>query len=500
MIDATPRASRAGRLEGIDARAEHRPQRDRDARRPALDERHAAVAPLERAVLEERPDRLADEQRVAGGPLVDAARAVGIDGRTGDERREPRGLGFGEALQVETLDARTVHPGRDPGRSRPGEDDATGGWRSSSASSLDQRRRSMGPASAGRRRRRPAARTSVRRRSDVEGRDLGEDGRDLGRVARHVRRLLLPPAERRVPGDGGDGAAESARPLPGGRSSVNSSSAHERARVDPVLVGDGLREEAGEAIRLARGRYETFSVQVQREAGGTGVALDCRQQSRLAHAGFADHDDDAATAGRAGSGRWRSSSAASSSSPADEGAGGGGTDTGSRHRCPPRLAARGDWTGVDWPRRTTEPRSSAARRPRAAASVAPSSRISPGRARDWMRAAVVIASPVSPRSPPPSPLGPRRRPRRSRSRSGPPSARAPSASSAGRADRHGRKRGADGIVIMEPRPAEDREHGIADEFLARALEPLDRPWPWSRAPPSTRARTSSGSCSASMRT
>ena len=110
-------------FEGVDPRTEDGPQRDRDAGRPALDQRDPAVAPLERPVLEERPDRLADEQRVARRPLVDAADPVGLDRGPGDERRQPGGLGLGEALQVDALDVGPVDPGREPGRSRAGEHD-----------------------------------------------------------------------------------------------------------------------------------------------------------------------------------------------------------------------------------------------------------------------------------------------------------------------------------------------------------------------------------------
>ena len=112
MTDATPRASRAAQFEGIDAGAQHGPQRDRDARWCRLGQGHATVAPLQRAVLEERPDRLADEQRVATRPLVDAARPIGIDGGASHERGETRGLGLGQATQLEALDAGRRRPGR----------------------------------------------------------------------------------------------------------------------------------------------------------------------------------------------------------------------------------------------------------------------------------------------------------------------------------------------------------------------------------------------------
>ena len=169
---------------------------------------------------------------------------------------------------------------------------------------------------------------------------------------------------------------------------------------------------------------------------------------------------------------------------------------------PMPASPRNPWssTAVDCPRRTTDPRCSVARRSRAARRVASSSRISPGRAIDWIRAAVVIASPVRRRSP--SAAGPSlaattspvARPIRT-SIASPPLAELLEP----RADVERGERGAHRVVVVRPRPAEHREHGVADELLARAAEPLDRgrhrreggrsPAP---GPPRGRARRASG--------
>ena len=90
------------------------------------------------------------------------------------------------------------------------------------------------------------------------------------------------------------------------------------------------------------------------------------------------------------------------------------------------------------------------------------------------RAAVVIAAPVSARS---SLVGSRA----GRATTSPvaipmrtSSGSAPSARSAQRRpDGEGRKGGPDRVVVVGPRPAEHREDGVADELLARPVEPLD---------------------------
>ena len=61
------------------------------------------------------------------------------------------------------------------------------------------------------------------------------------------------------------------------------------------------------------------------------------------------------------------------------------------------------------------------------------------------------------------------------------------------------ERRTEGVVVVAARPAEHREHRVADELLARPVERLDRLDHRARAA-STRRRTSSGSCSATRRT
>ena len=208
------------------------------------------------------------------------------------------------------------------------------------------------------------------------------------------------------------------------------------------------------------------------EARGPGMGFGGGQQARLAHARLADHDDDAAASGLAGIGRWRSSGRPSSLVRPTSGPGAAARNG---IQAPVPASPRSAWsvTGVDWPRRTTEPRSSVARRPRAAASVAPSSRISPGRASDWMRAAVVIASPVRPRSPPdpgpPATTSPVAIPMRTSMGSPPsPISCSPARIAIAASD------GPDGVVVVAARPAEHGEDRVADELLAGAVEPLDR--------------------------
>ena len=117
-----PERISSGRRQGVDAGAEHGAQGQRDARHGALGQRHAPVVPGQRPVVERRPDRLGDEQRVAGGPLMDAARPIGVEGGPRDLRGELRGLGHGQAGQVDLLDPSLAHPGGPFDRAHRGED------------------------------------------------------------------------------------------------------------------------------------------------------------------------------------------------------------------------------------------------------------------------------------------------------------------------------------------------------------------------------------------
>ena len=77
ITDADLRAPRASASASI--RAEDGPQRDRQDVARTLDEREPAVADRQRAVLEERANRLGHEQRVAAGPLVDGTGVVRVE-------------------------------------------------------------------------------------------------------------------------------------------------------------------------------------------------------------------------------------------------------------------------------------------------------------------------------------------------------------------------------------------------------------------------------------
>jgi hypothetical protein len=96
--------------------------------------------------------------------------------------------------------------------------------------------------------------------------------------------------------------------------------------------------------------------------------------------------------------------------------------------------------------------------------VAESSRISAGRARDWIRAAVVIADPVGPRG---HDL-PGRDPDPDLHR-----LRTVAQVMERRPDREGGEGRPDCVVVVGPWPAEDREDRISDELLARPAEPFD---------------------------
>ena len=203
------------------------------------------------------------------------------------------------------------------------------------------------------------------------------------------------PRERRVPGDRRDGPAEPARRPRATRSSVKS---RRRVRLPESTPCSSATVWANRrAKRYGSPRpYETFSVQVQAKPGGPRVSLGCGQQARLAHAGLATTTTTLAASGRAGIDRStpvRTAELVASDRRAGRARRHG---TGSRHRSRPRRAARGASrasTGrAARPNRDPRSRGGRGRRRR----VAPSSRISPGRASDWMRAAVVMASPVRP--------------------------------------------------------------------------------------------------------
>ena len=323
--------------------------------------------------------------------------------------------------------------------------------------------------------------------------------RDLGRIGGHVGGLRLPARERRVPGDGRDGPAEAARGRRVG--SVVGEQKRRTSAPESTPCSSAMTWANRRAQRYGSPRpYDTFSVHVQANPARAASASTAGEQPGLAHAGFA-LDDDRRRRGRS---RERRSSAlderASSAVAADERA---------RRRRPVRIhaspsrprragrAARPPSTGrAGRPTRAARSRGGRARRGR----VASSSRISPGRAIDWIRAAVVIASPVSRRSPSgagavaAATTSPVARPIRTSSGSPPPPsscspARMARAASAARTASSSCARGQPNTANTASPMNFSRvppSRSIAAAIVARAAV--------------TRARTSSGSCSASMRT
>ena len=98
-----------GLIKAVDARPEDRTQSQRKTRRTGLDQRHPAIPELERAILDRRPDGLADEQRIAFGPVVDPLGIVGVERSAGDDRGKTRRL-----RRLETAEWRCVRRAEGP--------------------------------------------------------------------------------------------------------------------------------------------------------------------------------------------------------------------------------------------------------------------------------------------------------------------------------------------------------------------------------------------------
>ena len=122
--------------------------------------------------------------------------------------------------------------------------------------------------------------------------DFAQDRRRLGRIGRHVRGLRLPAAEGRGPGDRRDAAA---LPSDGLRIDIGTEQqlAREAAGVDAVLVGDGLGEGAREPVRLTAAVRHALGPRPG-ETEGAGVGLELGRETRLAHARVTGHQDDRA--------------------------------------------------------------------------------------------------------------------------------------------------------------------------------------------------------------
>ncbi len=119
-----------------------------------------------------------------------------------------------------------------------------------------------------------------------------------GWIRGHERGLGLPAAELGVAGDRCHGARETA---PSGLVHIGGEqqASGERARVGTLLIGDPLGEHPGEGVILARRVRQVLGPRPGKTQAA-GLLLDVGGQTRLADAGFADEQDDAASTGPAG--------------------------------------------------------------------------------------------------------------------------------------------------------------------------------------------------------
>ena len=287
----------------------------------------------------------------------------------------------------------------------------------------------------------------------------------------HVRRLRLPARERRVPGDGRDRAAVAAERIR--REFVGEEQPRRYApESTPCSSATAWANRRAQRYGSPR-RYETFSVQVQARPAFACLVLDRGEESRLAHAGLADHDDDPATAGPA--------AAVDRGLERRELAQRGRRTARARRR---RYGIQAPMPGLAAERVQLDGRRLAAQDDRAAVVgreaaaggrdrraveqdlAGSGQRLDPGRRRDRLAGQPQVAVQRGP--PGRATTSPVAIPIRTSIGSAPspiirrPARMAMAASAARTAS-----------SSWATRPAEDREHGIADEFLARAVEPLD---------------------------
>ena len=221
---------------------------------------------------------------------MDLSRAVGIDCGAGDERRKARGLRLVKAGRSMLLGRRAwdAQPGSGPGRDAAS---TSNGW--SGAPFDDEidhpRARWVDPvqvvdddARAARCRERGDRRSRTATSTSVAATSAGSSGMSADSASQPEN-----AASRAI---GRDRPAVPPSTSTSSRSSRNRSCRARRARVDAVLVGDGLREQPRPAVRLAAA-YETFSVHVQAKPRSRAMPFDRLQQARLADAGVADDDE-----------------------------------------------------------------------------------------------------------------------------------------------------------------------------------------------------------------
>ena len=234
----------------VDARAEERPKVDRDAPDTGrILEVEPAVAHDERAILDERPDRLTDEQWVASRSIVDPAGRLVAEFRACDSRRQPLRTAGVETAQFHDLHVLQAGPHRHGPRSRSGKDDDRQLGHDRHQPFEERFARWIDPVQVVHDDH-PRT-THVCEAPDVALRDILEVGADACRIGRHEGRLRFPAGELGIARDGRDrpGVARDGRLI---QVRPEEDLASEGAGIEAVLIGQPLGERASKRVVLAR--------------------------------------------------------------------------------------------------------------------------------------------------------------------------------------------------------------------------------------------------------
>ena len=273
--------------QSVDPATEQRPEGHRHAAAAGLVAELEAAGRRGRRAFDRRPDRLGDEQGVAGGPLVEPTGIGRVDVGSGDGGGEPAGLGEVEPIQNDPLDAvERRRSRRGPGSRAEDEHEGTGGRAPDDLVDHPGTRR-IEPVDVVDEQ--DARAVDLDEAVHVAGRELAECARDLRRLDQHERRLRLPARERGVASDRGDGPGPQPRPVRWRIVREQEPPGH-RTRVRAVLVGDRLGQRSAEAVRLAGTVRDVVDPRAA-EAGIRCVGREVRHEARLAHAGLALDDD-----------------------------------------------------------------------------------------------------------------------------------------------------------------------------------------------------------------